>query len=198
MESEGRQDNLYVAHYDEPDEPDERDAGDARRDAEGLARAARDSARQMDFARWRVLRYIAGFFLACVSIAGGAVAVLAVIAALTSGTGPVSLITGIDGDSVRSVTLTSAQMLMFAGAIVALEVVLIWAATLLFSRGLHPAQWVAVGVMATASTVGVVLGAGGVFDGSVDWPYLVAFPLIVVASLLESLRLRRLRARWGE
>jgi hypothetical protein len=38
MEFEGRQDQLYVAHYDEPDEPDERDAGDARRDAEALAR----------------------------------------------------------------------------------------------------------------------------------------------------------------
>ena len=69
MESEGRQDHPYVAHYDEPDEPD--DEG-ARRDAEALAQAARDSARQMDFARWRVLRTVAGVFLACVSIAGGA------------------------------------------------------------------------------------------------------------------------------
>ena len=195
MESEGRQDHPYVAHYDEPDEPD--DEG-ARRDAEALAQAARDSARQMDFARWRVLRTVAGVFLACVSIAGGAVAVMAVIAALTARTGPVSLVTGLDGDSVQSVTLTSVQMLMFAGALVALEVVLIWAATLLFSKGLHPVQWVAVGVMAAASTAGIALGAGGVFDSAVNWPYFVAFPLIVVASLLESLRIRRLRARWGE
>jgi len=195
MESEGRQDHPYVAHYDEPDEPD--DEG-ARRDAEALAQAARDSARQMDFARWRVLRTVAGVFLACVSIAGGAVAVMAVIAALTARTGPVSLVTGFDGDSVQSVTLTSAQMLMFAGALVALEVVLIWAATLLFSRGLHPGQWVAVGVMAAASTVGIALGGGEIFISAVNWPYLVAFPLIVLASLLELLRIRRLRARWGE
>ncbi len=195
MESEGRQDHPYVAHYDEPDEPD--DEG-ARHDAEALAQAARDSARQMDFARWRVLRTVAGVFLACVSIAGGAVAVMAVIAALTARTGPVSLVTGLDGDSVQSVTLTSVQMLMFAGALVALEVVLIWAATLLFSRALHPGQWVAVGVMAAASTVGIALGGGDIFTKAVNWPYLVAFPLIVGASLLELLRIRRLRARWGE
>ncbi|HEY5388476.1 MAG TPA: hypothetical protein VIL79_11310 [Thermoleophilia bacterium] len=193
MESEGRQDHLYVAHYDEPDEPDE---GEARRDAEAFAQAERDSARQMDFARWRVLRYLAGVFLSCVSIAGGAVAVLAAIAALTPGTGPVSLVTDIEGSSAQSVTLTSAQLFMLTGAIVALEAVLIWAATLLFSRGLHPGQWVAVGVMAASSTVAVALG-GGVFISAVNWPYLVAFPLIVVAALLELLRARRLRARWG-
>jgi len=198
MESEGRQDHLYVAHYDEPVEPDALDAEDARRDAQALAQAERDSARQMGFARWRVPRYIAGFFLACVSIAGGAVAVIAVIAVVTSGSGPVDLVTGIDGDVVRSVTITSSQMLLFAGALVALEVVLIWAATLLFSKGLHPRQWVAVGVMAAASTVGIVLGAGGILDSASNWPYVVAFPLIVVAALLESLRIRSLRARWGE
>jgi hypothetical protein len=198
MESEGRQDHPYVAHYDEPDEPDALDAEDARRDAEALAQAERDSARQMDFAGRRVPRTIAGVFLACVSIAGGAIAVMAVIAALTSRSGPVSLVTGLEGDSVQSVTLTSAQMLMFAGALVALEVVLIWAATLLFSRRLHPGQWVTVGVMAAASTVGIALGAGDIFISAVNWPYLVAFPLIVVASLLELLRIRRLRARWGE
>ena len=187
-----------MAHYDSPHEPDVLDAADARRDAEALAKAARDSARRMDCARGRVLRTVAGVFLACVSIAGGAVAVMVVIVALSPGAGPVSLVTDIEGDSVRSVTLTSAQMLMFAGAIVALEVVLIWAATLLFSKGLHPGQWVAVGVMAAASTVGIALGAGGIFVSAVNWPYLVAFPLIVVAALLESLRIRRLRARWGE
>lgn len=195
MDSEGRQEHPYVAHYDSPDEPD---GEEARRDAEVLARAERDSRRQRDFARWRALRYIAGVFLACVSIAGGAVAVMAVIAALTSGTGPVHLVTDVDGSGVRSATLTSGQLSMLAGAIAALEIVLIWAATLLFSRGLHPAQWVAVGVMAAASTVGVALGAGSIFSGAVDWPYLVAFPLIVVASLLESLRIRGLRARWNE
>jgi hypothetical protein len=195
MESEGRQDHPCAAHYDSPDEPDDEEA---RRDADALAQAERDSLRQMDFARWRALRYLAGVFLACVSIAGGAVAVLAVIAALTSGTGPVNLVTDIEQSGVRSATLTSGQLFMLAGAIVALEVVLIWAATLLFSRGLHPGQWVAVGVMAAASTVGVALGAGGIFISAGNWPYLVAFPLIVVASLLESLRIRGLRARWGE
>jgi hypothetical protein len=118
MESEGRQDSPYVAHYDSPDEPDDEEA---RRDAEALAQAERDSMRQRHFARWRVVRYLAGVFLACVSIAGGAVAVMAVVAALTSGTGPVSLVTDVDGSSVRSATLTSGQLLMLAGAIVALE-----------------------------------------------------------------------------
>lgn len=195
MESEGRQDHPYVAHYDSPDEPDDEEA---RRAAEALAQAERDSARQIDFARWRALRYLAGVFLACVSIAGGAVAVLAVIAALMSGTGPVSFVTDIEASGVRSATLTSGQLFMLVGAILALEVVLIWAATLLFSRGLHPGQWVAVGVMAAASTVGVALGAGGIFISAGNWPYLVAFPLIVMASLLELLRIRRLRGRWGE
>ena len=195
MQSEERQDHPHVAHYDSPDEPDD---DETRRDAEALAQAERDSRRQMDFARWRPLRYLAGVFLACVSLAGGAVAVMAMVAALTSGTGPVRLVTDVDASGVSSATLTRGQLFMLAGAIAALEIVLIWAATLLFSKGLHPAQWVAVGVLAAASTAAVALGAGGIFSGAVDWPYLVAFPLIVVAALLESLRIRRLRARWGE
>jgi hypothetical protein len=194
-ESVAKPDHLYVAHYAAPDAPD---AEEARRDTEGLARAERESARQLDYARWRVLRYIAGVFLACVSIAAGAVAILAVVVALTSGSGSVDLVTGIEDSGVSTVTLTSGQLFMLTGAIVALEVVLVWAATLLFSRGLHPGQWVAVGVMAAASTVGVVLGAGSILSGAANLPYLVAFPLIVVASLLESHRIRGLRARWGE
>jgi hypothetical protein len=194
MEPEGRQDHPYVAHYDEPDVPD---AEEARRDGEALAKAERESARQMDFARWRALRYVCAVFLACVSIAGGAVAAMAVIAALTSGSGPVKLVTDVGASGVETATLTSAQLLLFAGVLVALEVVLVWAATLLFSKRLHPAQWVAVGVLAAASSVGVALGAGGISLGAGDWPYIAAFPLIVVASLFESLRVRRLRARWG-
>ena len=52
--------------------------------------------------------------------------------------------------------------------------------------------------------IGESLGAsalrigGDIFTKAVNWPYLVAFPLIVGASLLELLRIRRLRARWGE
>ncbi len=34
--------------------------------------------------------------------------------------------------------------------------------------------------------------------GGTEWPYIVAFPLIVVAAVLEFVRIRRLRARWGE
>jgi len=195
MESEERRDHLYVAHYDDPDAPDDQKT---RRDAEALRLAERESARQMDFARWRALRYLVGVFLACVSIAGGAVAVLAVIAALGSGTGPVSLVTDVDESGVHSATLESGQLLLLAGAIVALEVVLIWAAALLFSRELHPGQWVVVGLMAAASTAGVALGGGDFFIRAINWPYLVAFPLIVVAALLELSRSRRLRARWGE
>jgi hypothetical protein len=184
----------HVAHYDEPDLPDDEAA---RHDAEAFAQAERDSSRQTDLARWRAVRYLAGVFLACVSIAGGAVAVVAVIAALTSGPGPVDLVTGIEDSGVGYATLTGGQLFLLAGALVALEVVLVWAATLLFSRGLHLAQWIAVGVMAASSTIVVVLGAHSIFVKAAGWPYLVAFPLIVVASLLESLRIRRLRARWG-
>lgn len=196
-ESVAEPDQLYVAHYDEPDEPDPEEA---RRDAEGLARAERESARQMDFARWRAPRYIAGFLLSCLSITGGAVAVMSVIAALTAGSGPVSLVTTIDASGARSETLSSGQLYLLAGVIVALEVVLIWAAILLFSKRLHPGQWVAVGFMAAASTASVVvaLNDGSVSLGGTEWPYLVAFPLIVVAAVLEFVRIRRLRARWGD
>ena len=194
MEPEGREDHPYVAHYDEPDAPD---AEETRRDAEALAKAERESARQMDYARWRALRYLCAVLLACVSIAGGAVAVMAVVAAVTSGNGPVNLVTDVGTSDVRTVTLSSGQLLLFAGLLVALEVVLIWAATLLFSKELHPGQWVAVGVLAAASAIGVGLGAGSISLGAGDWPYIVAFPLIVVASLFESLRILRLRARWG-
>ena len=197
MGAEGPQDHPYVAHYDEPDVPD---VAETQRDAAALAQADRDSARQMDFARWRVPRSSAGLLLASVSIAGGAVAVMSVIAALTSGPGPVDLVTTIDASGAGSETLSAGQLCLLAGVLVALEVVLIWAATLLFSRRLHPGQWVAVGFMAAASTAAVVvaLSAGGVSLGGTEWPYIVAFPLIVVASVLELLRIRRLRARWPD
>ncbi len=106
MGAEGTQDHPYVAHYDEPDVPDATDAAEARRDAEALAQADRESARQMDFARWRAFRYVAGLLLACLSIAGGAVAVMSAIAALTSGSGPVNLVTTIDASGARSETLS--------------------------------------------------------------------------------------------
>jgi hypothetical protein len=200
MGADEPQDHPYVAHYDEPDVPDAVDAAEARRDAQALAQADLESARRTDFDRWRALRFVAGVLLACVSIAGGAVAALAVVAALNGGTGPVTLVTDLEAGGVKSTTLTAGQMFMVAGALVALEVVLIWAAILLFSRRLHPGQWVAVGFLAAASTASVVVAvrAGNAsFRGS-EWPYLVAFPLIVVAAVLELLRARRLRARWGE
>ena len=200
MGAEGTQDHPYVAHYDEPDEPDAADAAEARRDAEALAQADRESARQMDFARWRTPRYVAGILLACLSIAGGAAAVMSVIAALTAGSGPVNLVTTIDASGGVSETLSSGQLYLLAGVIVALEVVLVWAATLLFSKQLHPGQWIAVGFMAAASTAAIIVAvsAGSVSFGDTEWPYIVAFPLIVVAAVLELLRIRRLRARWGE
>ena len=199
MGAEGTQDHPYVAHYDEPDVPDAADAAGARRDAVALAQADRESARQMDFARWRAPRYVAGVLLACVSIAGGAVAVMTVIAALTAGSGPVSLVTTIDASGARSATLSAGQLYLLAGVIVALEVVLVWAAILLFSKQLHPGQWVAVGFMAAASTAAVLVAASAdsVSLGGTEWPYVVAFPLVVVAAVLELLRARRLRARWG-
>lgn len=193
-ESVAEPEQPYLAHYDEPDEPD---PDEMRRDAEGLARAQRESARRMDYDRRRAVRYVAGVFLACVSIAVGAVAVIAVVTTLSSGGGPVDLVTGIDEAGVRTVTLTSGQVNLLTAAMVAFEVVLIWAAMLLFSRGLHPGQWVAVGLMAVACTVAVALGADSILSGAANWPYLVAFPLIALASLFESLRIRRLRARWG-
>ena len=187
-------DHPYVAHYDEPDEPDrDRD----RRDAEALAQAERDSARLMDFARGRVLRALAGVFLACVSIAGGAVAVMAVVAALAAGSGPVNLVTDIESSGVATTTVTSGQLLTIAGVLVALEVLLIWAAMLLFSRRLQPTQWIIVGVLAATAAVALFLRAGSSSIGTTEWPYLAAFPLIVVAAVLELLRSRRLRSRWG-
>jgi hypothetical protein len=200
MGADESQSHPYVAHYDEPDVPDAADAAEARRDAEALARADRESARTRDFARGHALRFIAGVFLACVSIAGGAVAALSVVAAVSGGTGPVDLVTSYEDGAVASTTLTAGQMYLVAGALVALEVVLIWAAVLLFSRQLHPGQWVAVGFMAAASTASVIvaLRVGDVSFGGSEWPYLAAFPLIVVAAILELFRARRLRARWGE
>ena len=96
--------------------------------------------------------------------------------------------------------VSSRTVVIEHGVIVALEVVLVWAAILLFSRRLHPGQWVAVGFMAAASTAAVVvaLSSGSVLLGGTEWPYIVAFPLIVVAAVLEFVRIRRLRARWGE
>ena len=123
-----------MAHDDEPDVLDATEAAEARRDAEALAQADRESARQLDFARWRAFRYVAGLPLRPPSIAGGAVAVIAAIAALTSGSGPVDLVTTIDALGARSETLSSGQLNGLPALIVALEVVLIWAAVLLLSQ----------------------------------------------------------------
>jgi len=98
---------------------------------------------------------------------------------------------------VATTTVTSGQLLTIAGVLVALEVLLIWAAMLLFSRRLQPTQWIIVGVLAATAAVALFLRAGSSSIGTTEWPYLAAFPLIVVAAVLELLRSRRLRSRWG-
>ena len=126
---------------------------------------------------------------------------MAAIAALTSGSGPVSLVTTIDASGARS---DNALRAASCTCLPASSWRSRWCSSgrpsLLFSKQLHPGQWVAVGFMAAASTAAVVvaLSGGSVSLGGTDWPYIVAFPLIVVAAVLELVRMRRLRARWGE
>jgi hypothetical protein len=195
--SEG--DHPYVAHYDWPAE--DADAEEVRRDAEALARAERASERQSDFARWRLLRYAVAVPLALLSLAGGATAVIAALTAFSAtGDDAVDLVVGLDSSGAVTRTVTVTQLWMLVAVLVLLEVVLIAAAALLFARGLHPLAWTSVTALAALAT-GVL--AWGMMSGdwglsSTEWPYLVAFPTIVVAGVLELWRARRLRARWGD
>lgn len=162
--------------------------------------AARDAKRQADFVRWRAFRWTAALALVCLSIAGGAVAVLALIMAATTTGDTVEIVTAIDADGAREQAFAVSQVYLAVAAIVAMEVVLIWAALLLFSRRLHPAQWTAVLVLAGSTTAifAWAVLAGGLDVPTVDLPYVIAFPCICVAALLELWRARRLRAVWGQ
>jgi len=162
--------------------------------------AERESARQADFARWRTMRWAAALALACLSIAGGAVALLAVLVAATSTGDTVQIVTGVDAAGPTEKTIAVIQLYMAVAGIVVMEVVLVWAALLLFARRLHPAQWAAVLVLSAATTS---FFAWAVFSRGLDvpagnLPYVLAFPCICVAALLELARIRRLRAAWGE
>jgi len=168
--------------------------------AEAAGLAARESERQADFARWRALRWAVAVALVCLSIAGGAVAVLAILVALGSTGDTVSVVTTIEAEGAVERTFTRAQLYLAVAGLVAMEAVLIWAALLLFARKLHPAQWVAVLLLA-ASTTAVfawAMLAGGLDVPAVNLPYVIAYPCICVAALLELARVRRLRAAWGE
>ena len=162
--------------------------------------AARESERQADFARWRAVRWTAAVALACLSIAGGAVALLAVLAAATTTGDTVQIATGFDAAGPVERTITVTQLYLAVTGIVVMEVVLVWAALLLFSRRLHPAHWVAVLALAAATTalLAWAIFARGLDAPAVDLPYLLAFPCICVAALLELWRARRLRAAWGK
>jgi hypothetical protein len=188
----------HVAHYDRP--AGEAGAGPARRDAEAAALASRRAAREMDLGRWRALRYAVAIPLVCLSIAGGAVAVLAAVFAIgSSGGESVSMVTGVAADgTLITRTFAVSELYLIAGVLGALEIVLLWAAALLFAKRLHPLAWVVVLSLATVATAGLVWGmtAGGWSLATVNYPYALAFPVIMVASVLELLRVRWLRARW--
>jgi hypothetical protein len=162
--------------------------------------AARESVRRADFARWRTVRWAAAVALACLSIAGGAVALLAVLAAATTSGDTVQIVTGIDAAGPTEKTITVAQLYMAVAGIVVMEAVLLWAALLLFTQRLHPAQWAAVLVLAAATSAffAWAMIARGLDVPGADLPYLIAFPCICAAALLELVRARRLRAAWGE
>jgi hypothetical protein len=200
MSSPGEDDHPYVAHYRWP--AGGGDDEDARRDDEALAKAGREAERQRDFARWRVLRYAVAIPLVCLSIAGGAVAVIAAIVGLSSvGGGSVDVVTGVASDGTTiSRTFTVAQLNIVVGVVIVLEIVLLCAAALLFAKRLHPSAWVVVTVLAIVATGGLVWGAtaGDWGLSGVDFAYVAAFPVIAVAGMLGLWRARWLRVKWGE
>jgi hypothetical protein len=195
-ETSSRQDHAHVAHYDWPATP----GVDDERSRPAAEAAARDSARRSDFDRWRALRWTAAVALVCLSIAGGAIALVAVVLAATTSGDSVSIVTSIDanGDAKETV-FTVLQVYLAVVAMVLMEAVLIWAALLLFARRLHRAQWVAVLVLAASTTASFAWAAlaGGLDVAAVDLPYVLAFPCICAAALLELGRVRRLRVAWG-
>jgi hypothetical protein len=199
VETRQGDDHPHVAHYQWP--PATADAQRTRRDAEVLARAERESARQRDFARWRVPRYAVAVALVCLSIAGGATAVIATIVAIAdSGQETVDLVVGVDAEGAVTRSITLGQLYLFVGAIIALEVLLVCAAALLFAQALHSAAWTVVTVSAAIASGLLLWGvtSGMWWSTSAEYPYVAAFPVIVVAGLLELWRARRLRRRWGE
>lgn len=101
--------------------------------------------------------------------------------------------------SVVTGTFTVSQLHLVVGALIALEIVLLWAAALLFAKRLHATAWVVVLCLAAVATAGLVWGmtVGGRSLSTVDYPYALALPVIVAAGVLELPRTRRLRACWG-
>ena len=193
--SSGRE-QPHVAHYAWPPEP--RTAPDPQR----RAAEERELARANYVARWRGLRYALGVVLACVSIAGGAFAVLAVAGALAARTsGTTTLVLGVTpGGGQSSLTLTATQAIAVATAMVLLEAVIICAAWLLFAKHLHERFWLVVTLAALLATGAAIWArATARLDLlSLYSPMVYVCPVIVVAGLLQLLRAHRLRLRWGQ
>jgi hypothetical protein len=193
--SNGRE-QPHVAHYAWPPEP--RTAPDLQR----RAAEERELAWANYVARWRGLRYALGVVLACVSIAGGAFAALAVAGALAARTrGTATLVLGVTpGGGQSSLTLTATQAIAVAVAMVLLEAVIICAAWLLFAKRLHEHFWLVVSLAALlAAGAAVWARATARLDLlSLYSPMVYVCPVIVVAGLLQLLRAHRLRIRWGQ
>ena len=195
-DAESGREQPYVAHYAWPPAP--RTAPDQQR----LAAEERQLARESYLARWRGLRYALGVVLACVSIAGGAFATLGVVDAFAARTvGTTTLVLGLaPGGGETSLTLTAMQVTAVAVAMVFLEALTICAAWLLFAKRVHKRLWLAVTLAALlASGAAVWAWTTGRHDLlSLYSPMVYVCPVIVIAGLVQLLRVHRLRVRWGE
>jgi hypothetical protein len=195
-DASNRREQPYVAHYAWPPEP--RVASDRQR----LAAEERQLARDSYLARWRGLFYALGVVLVCVSIAGGAFAVMAVAGALAAPTGgTTTLVLGVTpGGGQSSITLTATQAIAVAVAMVVLEALTICAAWLLFAKRLHGRFWLVVTLAALlASGAAVWAWETGRHDLlSLYSPMVYVCPVVVIAGLVQLLRAHRLRMRWGE
>ena len=184
----GGADQPYVAHYSWPDQPPpvpKSDQGDVERQA----------AIEVYLGRWRTLRYAVGVVFACMSLGGGVYAVLAIAAAWSGGTSHVFL----DSGGPDSITLSGPQMTAVAITMVALEVLLVSAALLLFAKRAHRHLWLVVTVAAAAAT-GALLAAAATDQQallSLFSPISYCGPLILVAGICHLIRAYRFQKRWG-
>jgi len=184
-------DHPYVAHYGWPDEHQTAPGRTERDDVE------RQLAIDDYLSRWRAPRYALGVLLACVSLGGGVYAAFAIAAAVSGGTA--SLVLNWTTAGQTSITLSGMQMTAVAVAMVALELLIVGAALLLFAKRTRRLLWLVVTIGAAIATAAFLVAWATQRQAllSLFSPISYAGPVILVAGLWHVHRAYGFRNRWG-
>jgi hypothetical protein len=184
MESEGRQDHPYVAHYDSPDEPDDEEP---RRDAQALALAEEATPPPVEADAARTgggLRLLAAVVMAPWLVGYGVTGAWALTRGARAAAG------GLSSIDVGYSRLVTPQGVIFVGVLLlAGFAVLLAAAMLVLYDARGRGRWAAVCVVAIVLTAGSVWAAasGGLHPGL----WLLFFGGLLYATVLSTVELLR-------